>query len=205
MLSVISAEAQRVDYADTVKITKENVSSFVAAVTSTIPFEKSGLEGHFYFQYMYVYDIPVFAVHVENDGSELYHKLVKVADCLQNDYEKVLLAERNNSYAQVKEYDVTFWLTDFYVVSPRMSSSVCYTFFSKAWNNENESNEVVISIPCKSFVKRNDYKKELQERTLLEEDMNRIIVKYGDDEISIPLYCISTSKLISRCKKVIDK
>jgi hypothetical protein len=93
---------------------------------------------------------------------------------------------------------------DSYTISPRFETDAKYLLFmNKEWNNDRENFDICVSIVCNAYVDTKTYKKPLQESYLLKHDIFSIKIKYGDDEISIPLYNISTSNLISRCKKLI--
>jgi hypothetical protein len=209
ILSVISAEAQRVDYADTVKITKVNVLGTVAARTPTIPLitGTQNLGGHLYFMYTNV-SLPVLAVCIENDGSEIFQRLEYIANCRSDEYGKVVYAEREHrNYNPLKIYlfDITLQLDDSYVIKPQrlLPTTILYSTLAKIWNSEKECYDIAISIASPIYVKTKNYKDKLKESTLLKEDINSITVEYGDEKIQIPLCQLSTSRLMSRFKKIL--
>jgi hypothetical protein len=203
MLTYASIKAQEYINADTVQLSVSQISNETIVSTSSLPFWQDDKIEHYKLNYINNYGVKAVAISIGNSDSQFFKQLLSIANCIESDYEQVLKAGLDNSYARVKKYDMTITMAEPYVLSPWLQPFSKYCTFRRVWNDDTECFDVWIVIGDNYFVDKYNYKKRLKERNLLKDDILFIDIKYGKDTIRLPLLQISSSKVISRCKKTI--
>jgi hypothetical protein len=118
-----------------------------------------------------------------------------------------MLAKQQHSYAFVYgPYVSLVFPSRSYNLLPRVrNQELEYSLIGKVWDNDNESYNVRVYAGTVFVVDKRSNMRFLKESYMMKNDVSSFEIEYGKDgKIIIPLNNISTSKLISRCRKVLD-